>query len=222
MSEAQGQVLKADLFGRVERVHLSEHGREILAVRRDLAAARWWTRGLARLLARREQRALQRLDGLAGVPRALGMDRRQALRGWLAGQPMQSGPPNTAAYFDEARRLLVQLHRRRVTHNDTAKEPNWLVTAAGQPALIDFQLASTHRRRGRRFRLQAREDLRHLLKHKRTYFPEALTARESAILATPSWPARLWRQTGKRVYLFVTRRIFRWSDREGAGDRQLP
>jgi hypothetical protein len=26
--------------------------------------------------------------------------------------------------------------------------------------------------------------------------------------------------SGKKVYLFVTRRIFRWRDREGAGDRQ--
>jgi hypothetical protein len=30
---------------------------------------------------------------------------------------------------------------------------------------------------------------------------------------------RLWMASGKRVYLFVTRRIFRWRDREGAGDR---
>jgi hypothetical protein len=31
--------------------------------------------------------------------------------------------------------------------------------------------------------------------------------------------ARAWMATGKRVYLFVTRRILRWQDREGAGDR---
>jgi hypothetical protein len=28
--------------------------------------------------------------------------------------------------------------------------------------------------------------------------------------------------TGKRVYYFVTRRIFHWADREGAHDRQFP
>jgi len=67
----------------------------------------------------------------------------------------------------------------------------------------------------------AREDLRHLLKHKRTYCPDALTDRERRILASPSWIARAWRASGKRVYLFVTRRLLRWQDREGAGDRQL-
>jgi hypothetical protein len=27
--------------------------------------------------------------------------------------------------------------------------------------------------------------------------------------------------TGKKMYLFVTRRILRWRDREGAGDRDI-
>jgi hypothetical protein len=104
-------------------------------------------------------------------------------------------------------------------HNDLAKEPNFLVTADGRPAIIDFQLAWFCPRRGRLFRLLAREDLRHLLKHKRTYCPQFLTARERRILASPSWPARIWMKTGKPVYLFVTRRLLGWRDREGAGDR---
>jgi len=40
------------------------------------------------------------------------------------------------------------------------------------------------------------------------------------ILATPSLLSRAWMASGKKVYLFVTRRIFNWRDREGAGDRQ--
>ena len=46
-----------------------------------------------------------------------------------------------------------------------------------------------------------------------------LTARQRRILARPSLISRIWMATGKKVYLFVTRRIFRWRDREGAGDR---
>ena len=222
MTKPPGQLLKADLFGRVERVHLSDQMPPIEAVRRDLAGARWWVRGLARLLARREQRALAVLDDLAAsgqVPRALGGDRRATLRSWMDGQALQIARPRDPAYFEDARRLLRQLHRRGVTHNDLAKEPNLLVRLDGQPALIDFQLASVHRRRSARFRMMAREDLRHLLKHKRSYCPEQLTVRERDILARPSWPARLWRRTGKPVYLFVTRGLFGWADREGAGDR---
>lgn len=225
MTEPRGQLLKADLFGCVERVHLSEQEPPIEAVRRDLGAARWWVRWLARWMARREQRALRQLSPLCGggaLPEALGYARDVSLRSWLDGQPMQVARPVDPAYFEHARRLLNQLHRRGVTHNDLAKEPNWLVRPDGLPALVDFQLASVHRRRGRRFRMQGREDLRHLLKHKRTYCPELLTARERAILARPSFAARAWRKTGKPVYLFITRGLLGWSDREGAGDRNDP
>ena len=58
--------------------------------------------------------------------------------------------------------------------------------ADGLPALVDFQLALVAPRRGRAFRALAREDIRHLLKHKRSYCPERLTARERRILATPA------------------------------------
>jgi len=222
--EPDSELLKADLFGRVELVHLSEgEGTKVrILVRRDTRCARWWTKHLARYLASREYRALQELQGLADVPRPLRWADGILERSWQPGEPMQQAKPTDPAYFAAALILLVQLHRRGVTHNDTAKEPNWLVQPDGSPALIDFQLASVHRRRNRRFRLQAREDLRHMLKHKRTYCPEVLTPRELQILATPSAAARIWRATGKRVYWFLTRKILRWSDREGAGDRQLP
>ena len=112
-------------------------------------------------------------------------------------------------------------------HNDLAKETNWLVTPDGRAALVDFQLAMTLRsrrtmndsRRGALARALGHDDLRHLLKHKRSYLPERLTAREQRILATPSLASRLWMASGKQAYLFITRRIFRWRDREGAGDR---
>jgi hypothetical protein len=69
------------------------------------------------------------------------------------------------------------------------------------------------------FRILAREDIRHLLKHKRTYCPDRLTRREKAILDNPSLIAKLWMMTGKPIYLFITRKILGWQDREGAGDR---
>jgi hypothetical protein len=49
-----------------------------------------------------------------------------------------------------------------------------------------------------------------------------LTQREWRILARRSLPSRIWMATGKQVYIFVTRRILHWSDREGANDRQFP
>lgn len=211
------QRLKSDLFGSVWRD--GERGREI--VRRDTAGARWWLAWLARRLCRREARALARLDGIPGTPRLVAVDAGGLRREWIEGRPMQLARPRNADYYRAARRLVAALHRRGVAHNDLAKETNWLVTPTGGPALVDFQLALVSRRRGPLFRSLAREDLRHLLKHKRSYCPDRLTARERRILARPAAISRLWMATGKPVYTFITRRLLGWEDREGAGDRRF-
>ena len=158
--------------------------------------------------------------GIHGLPRLLHSDRDSLERSFLDGQPMQvARPQDDRAYFRDARRLLRRLHRAGVVHNDLAKEPNVLVTPDGQAAFIDFQLAACFRKRSSLFRLLAREDIRHLLKHKRSYCADDLTAREQAILSQPSLPSRIYMRTLKPVYLFVTRRLLGWADREGAGDR---
>jgi RIO-like serine/threonine protein kinase len=209
--------LKRDLFGTVT---LAEEAGAPIVVR-DTRSARPWLRWLARHLARRETRALIELAGLEGVPRILRVDLDTVVRAWLPGEPMQRAKPTDGAYFREALRLLRRLHARRIAHNDLAKEPNWLVTPDGRPALVDFQLALRAPKRGALFRALAYDDLRHLFKHKRSYAPERLTARQRRILSRPSLVSRAWRASGKRVYRFVTRRIFGWADREGAGDRTL-
>ena len=216
------QLMKQDLFGRVELVNSSAGGpRSDLAVRRDTRAARWWTRPIANWLAGREARALAALEGFAGVPQLICWRDGVLLRTWLSGRPMQTHRPRDPDYFQAANRLIRRLHTAGVVHNDLAKEPNWLVTDDGAPALIDFQLAWAPLRRGRMFRMLAREDIRHALKHKRTYCADRLTDRERRILDNPSLLSRAWMRTGKPVYLFITRRVFGWRDREGAGDRHF-
>ncbi|MCP4094188.1 MAG: serine/threonine protein kinase [Planctomycetes bacterium] len=234
----QKTLLKSDLFGTVEHLHSTEaaaqagSAEEVVAagqpqemVCRDTTKARWWVRPLAIYLASREARALialnERLPHLAGrrFPRMIQWQGGILLRTWVEGQAMQHAKPTSTLYHQQLLQLTAQVHFQGITHNDLAKEPNVLVLPDGTPALLDLQLGRVARKRTAWFRLLAREDLRHLLKHKRTYCAHALTERELRILATPSWPARLWRNTGKRVYLFITRRILRWSDREGAGDR---
>ena len=126
-------------------------------------------------------------------------------------------PVGDRAYFRSARAALRRLHAAGFTHNDLAKEQNWLRGADGRAYLTDFQLSS--RFRGRTFRVAAYEDLRHYLKHKRCYAPEALTATEKRILARKSWITRIWMATGKKVYIAVTRGLFRFTDREGGGPR---
>lgn len=210
-----GTHLKSDVFGTITRMGDS--------VVRDARAARPWARRLALQLMRREHRALTRLalgSGVQGVPTVLDFEPGRLTRSWIDGSPMHLAKPRDPAYFRQAARLLRRLHAANVIHNDLAKETNWLVTPEGSPALVDFQLAMTlHRRRGPLARALGHDDLRHLLKHKRSYLPEKLSAREKRILATPSLVSRIWMASGKKAYLFVTRRIFHWRDREGAGDR---
>lgn len=211
------EVLKADLFGRIERgVAQTEEGPQP-AVRRHLAAAPLWLRPIARLLARREARALERLRDVPSVPHLLARTRSAHLRTWIGGEPINVARPTDPGYYAAALRLLRQVHAAGVTHNDTHKEPNWLMREDGSPALLDFQLASRFKKRTRWFRLLALEDVRHLLKHKKKYCPSALTARQKALLERRSWPARWWRRTIKPPYRWFTRKVLRWRDDEGRG-----
>jgi hypothetical protein len=211
------EVLKTDLFGRIELGAAPAPGGALPAVRRDFRAGALWLRPVAAVLARREARALGWLTSLEGVPRLVDRGRGRFLRSYLEGRRLAEVAPRDPEYFAEARRLLRRIHALGVTHNDTHKVHNWLVTPEGRPALVDFQIAGRHAARTRWFRLCALEDVRHLLKHKRRFCPEALTAREHALLARRSWIARGWLATVKPVYLVVTRRLLRWRDAEGRG-----
>ncbi len=215
MPDPHLKLLKKDVFGELS-LRNDQAGLRIV---RDASRARPWAWWLGRRLLQREARALAAIDDIAGIPELLHVDTDTLQRSCIAGEAMQKSRPADAGYFRAAARILRRLHRQGLVHNDLAKEPNWLVTESGQPGIVDFQLAWYSPKRGRLFRLLAREDLRHLLKHKRTYCPKHLTRRERAILANPAAPSRAWMLGGKPVYHFVTRRILGWADREGANDR---
>ncbi|MBJ7575937.1 serine/threonine protein kinase [Luteimonas sp. MC1828] len=210
------QALKADSFGRIALMR----GAAGCFVRRDLRHVPAWLRLPAWWLARREARGLLAVAGMDAVPQLLGWDGRMLDRSYMDGAAMYQRPPRgDLAYFRRARRLLQALHRHGVAHNDLAKEANWLVRADGTPAVIDFQLAVRGAPRSRWMRLLAREDLRHLLKHKRTYCPDRITPVERRVLKRTSWLRDAWFASGKPVYRFVTRRLLKWEDNEGQGPK---
>ncbi|SFO90704.1 phosphotransferase [Tranquillimonas alkanivorans] len=211
-------VLKRDVFSETVSGHAAEDPAHKLALRK-LDALPWATRPVARLLARREVRGLRAVQGIAGTPTLHRADRTGILRDWAEGTPLQLAKPRDPAWYADARRLLREMRRRGVTHNDLAKPQNWLMTPDGRAAVIDFQLARTHARKGRWFRLSAYEDLRHLIKMKRKFAPQLMTPTERRIAGRRSLPSRAWRATVKPVYNFVTRRLMNWSDAEGAGLR---
>ena len=215
-----GVILKQDVFSTVERGKFRRAEVEQEAVLRRIDLVPWWSFGIARHFLHREARALAVAGALGIAPQLLFEGRRSLVRSWIDALPLQiARPQGDAGYFRSAKRALQALHRARVTHNDLAKEQNWLRTPDGRAALTDFQLATLFSRRHALFRLAAYEDLRHLLKHKRRYAPDSITATERRILARKSWPTRIWMATGKRVYYLVTRGLLNFTDREGGGPR---
>jgi hypothetical protein len=220
LSEAwrSGVLLKRDIFSTIERGHFRTEAGEVEAVLRRLDGVPWWSRALAHFLFRRERRALAIAGPLGIVPPLLFAGRRMLVRGWIDGVPLHIAKPHgDAGYFRSAKVALRTLHRAGITHNDLAKEQNWLY-ADGRAYITDFQLASCFRCRSRLFRLARYEDLRHLLKHKRRYAPGALTVAERRVLGRKTLITRIWMATGKKVYYAITRGIG-VTDREGRGMR---
>jgi predicted Ser/Thr protein kinase len=211
-------MLKSDHFSSVTRGFWRTGAGEVEAVLRRFDQVPWWTRPIARFFAQNEIRALERL-GDAGVgPVLLARGDGFLVRSWVDALPLHvAQPKDNVVFFRAAKKLLARMRHAGVAHNDLAKQQNWLCTETGEPRVTDFQLAAVSRRRGRLFRVAAREDLRHLLKHKRKYCPQSLTASERRLLEQKSVPTRIWMATVKPVYNFVTRRLMGYMDREGAG-----
>jgi hypothetical protein len=213
-------VLKRDVFSTVERGTFRGEGGDAPGVLRRLDEVPWWSRLLAYHLFNRERRALAVATPLGVAPPLLYADDRKLVRGYIPGSPLKVARPyGDHAYFRSARAALRALHRAGICHNDLAKEQNWLRSPDGRAYLLDFQLASVFARRNWLFRMAAYEDLRHLLKHKRRYVPDAVRPSERRVLARKSWPTRIWMMTGKKLYMLVTRGLLGFIDSEGGGAR---
>src|SRR5882724_3292318 len=216
----EGVLLKRDVFSTVERGRFRDDSGEVEGVLRRLDQVPLWSYPLARHLFARERRALALARDLNVGPKLLWAGRQALVRGFIDGVALHLAKPHgDLAYFRSAKVALRKLHRAGICHNDLAKEQNWLRGSDGNAYLTDFQLAGCFKSRSRLFRIAAYEDLRHLLKHKRSYAPAALTAMERKILARKSFVASLWLKTGKKVYQAITRGLFNFTDREGGGRR---
>src|SRR5476651_741024 len=216
----EGVLLKRDVFSTVERGRFRGRDGEVDAVLRRLDQVPWWSYIVARHLFARERRALALARDLDVGPKLLWAGKRALVRGFIDGVALHLAKPHgDIGYFRSAKAALRRLHRAGICHNDLAKEQNWLRGTDGRAYVTDFQLAACFTTRSRLFRIAAYEDLRHLLKHKRSYAPDALTPKERKILARKSLVANIWLATGKKVYRAVTRGLFNFTDREGGGRR---
>src|SRR4051794_35583359 len=121
-------VLKRDVFSTIERGRFDSAGGDLDAIVRRLDQVPWWSYLLALHLFRREVRALSVAGEAAIGPRLLFAGDRVLVRQFISGAALHiARPSGNLTYFKEAHKALHRLHRLGVTHNDLAKEQNWLV-----------------------------------------------------------------------------------------------
>lgn len=152
----------------------------------------------------REARAYERLAGVTGIPRFLGVVDRQAIAiEYVEGRPLKDLPRGAleAGFFDRLDALLATMHARGVAHADLHRG-DVLLGPGGQPYLIDFSTSWVARDRGpatgRVFAQCRLADLRSAAKLRRRYGPPGSPA-------PPDRPA-LYRRLGALRRLLGGRR----------------
>jgi hypothetical protein len=103
---------------------------------------------LGRWLARREARALRKLNGVPGVPPIVGEVRHAGRvmsyavgHDFIPGRPLGRHDRPGGDYFPRLEALLTEVHRRGLAYVDLHKRENILVGADGRPYLVDFQIS---------------------------------------------------------------------------------
>jgi hypothetical protein len=170
---------------------------------------------LGRRLCDREVRIYEDLSDLPNIPPLLGRVGETGFVHRLApGRPLKRNIAVPDGFFEQLQELLAELHRRGIAYLDTNKLSNIVLGDDGRPHLIDFQISWDERslppclRAISRWwlRRMQREDLYHVLKHKRRLRPDELSDDERTA-SHPSWLIRTHRAI-IAPYKNFRRRIF--------------
>ncbi|MEI6128265.1 MAG: RIO1 family regulatory kinase/ATPase [Pseudomonadota bacterium] len=96
-----------------------------------------------RCMVGRELRALQRLEGIKGIPeKPFRLDRFALSYMFVPGTTLKEARKKQKPgpeYFLALEKLVQEMHRRNIVHLDIRYMRNILVTDDGSPALLDFQ-----------------------------------------------------------------------------------
>jgi hypothetical protein len=147
-------------------------------------------------LLRREEKALRRLEGMAGIPKVFGRNSEGGLLlERVEGLPMKSYQAGELpdSFLEKLWDLVSRMHQRGVVHLDLRHNKNILVTSKGDPVLLDF--ANAFRWNVLLFFLWGllkRVDRGAILKQKRRNFPHLLTEEEKKALERHRFLRRLW------------------------------
>jgi serine/threonine protein kinase len=115
---------------------------------------------------------------------------------FIPGRPVLRGEPLPPSFFQKLERVLEDIHERGVVHMDLRHKGNILVSATGEPFLIDFNSSFAFKEKGflRRylFPLLQWVDYGGLLKLKKRVSPTSMTPEELAFLRRFDRLRRLW------------------------------
>jgi hypothetical protein len=170
---------------------------------------------LGKWLCDREVRFYRRLSDLPNVPAVLGMVGQTGfVHAYVEGHPLGKERLVPDGFFEKLQALMAELHRRDVAYVDTNKPQNILLGDDGLPHLIDFQISYDLHDLGdwpwSRWLLRRlqREDLYHILKHKKKLRRDETTPAELAAAERRSGLIRLHRFVTRPYFLF-RRRTFK-------------
>jgi predicted Ser/Thr protein kinase len=191
--------------------------------RRPWLIRRWW----GRWVLRREWERLERLQGIAGIPRLIGwIDEDAFAMEWLEAKRLPAAKRDSALepiFFERLAQLVARMHERGIGHGDLRRK-NVLVGVGQQPYLVDFATAfrlGTSRHSRRLFERYRRIDDLKVTKLKHYYCPGSLTDEERARLVSrplllrvgqfmrskiyrPFLKPRRWRRRWKRLRRFFS------------------
>jgi hypothetical protein len=194
----------------------SDGRRAVLKVGRTQDYAGLPLKWLGEWLCERELRFYAACADLPNVPAILGrVGPTGFAHDYVPGHPLSKDRPIPDTFFDELFTLLHELHRRNIAYVDTNKPQNILQGDDGRPHLIDFQISfDLHDFGGDNcitrtiLRRLQKEDLYHILKHKRRLRPDLLTEEERDRAQQKSAFIRLHRFLTK-PYFLLRRRTFK-------------
>ncbi|UCE60029.1 MAG: hypothetical protein JSU63_21625 [Phycisphaerales bacterium] len=157
---------------------------------------------IGRILARREQAIMQRLQGIEGIPQFIGRwGPTGIVREYIEGHPLAKGEQVSDDFFPRLRRQIDQIHTEGLAYVDLEKCENVLVGDDGRPYLFDFQISwylppwwggELWPARKLRQWFQA-GDRYHVVKLQRRTRPDQLTLEEVALSYRRPWYIRVQR-----------------------------
>lgn len=191
----QRQLLRDGRFAnaRVERVRIDGDD----WIFKDFSTRAWIVRQtVGRFLLGREVRALQRLEGIDGVPsQAFRIDATSMAARYVSGRALASVKDDEVdtAYLADLEALLKRVHARALVHLDTRGGGNLLIRPGGSAGIIDFQAALSTRWMPARLRRWFEDlDMSGVYKRWLRCRPETIGAERLAVYERLTRWRRLW------------------------------